>query len=298
MQRREFITLLGGAAASWPVAARAQQPSKLPTIGFLGAGTASAYSKLVGAFAQRLHEHGWTVGSTVAIEYRWAEGRKERMADIAAEFVHRKVDVIVTHGTVAIAAAKRATSIIPIVFALANDPLGDGFVTNLSRPGGNITGMSLQESDTAGKRLELLRGVVPNLRRLAIMVNIDSRSNMLELAEVQSAARTLGLDVSALEVRRAEEIAPALVGIQGHTDALYVAGDPLLFVHRVDINTFAVSAKLPTMFNCQRRLKDASVFRSKNTSMILSRRPPNWGPFRQASGLVGIIRRQVRTGTA
>ena len=172
--RREFITLLGGAAAAWPLAARAQQPAKLPTIGFLGASTPSAESQRIAAFVQRLRELGWIEGRTIAIEYRWAEGRNERFAEIAAEFVRLKVDVIVTAGTAAVVAAKQATSVIPIVFAVAGDPVGTGLVASLARPGGNVTGLSIQATDLAGKRLELLREVVPGLRRLAILANVGS----------------------------------------------------------------------------------------------------------------------------
>src|SRR6266513_558171 len=169
MKRREFITLLGG-AASWPFAARAQQHAgKPPTIGLLGANTSSTASQWVAAFVQRLRELGWIEGRTVAIEYRWAEGRSERFAEIAAEFVRLKVDVIVTSATAAVAAAKQATSVIPIVFAAAGDPVGTGLVASLSRPGGNVTGLSIQQTDVAAKRLELLREIVPSLRRLAIL---------------------------------------------------------------------------------------------------------------------------------
>src|SRR5207249_6327858 len=153
MKRREFITLLGGAAAAWPLAARAQQAGKLPTIGFLGGPTPSASGHLVAAFAQRLRELGWIEGRTVAIEIRWAEGRPERFAEIATEFVQLKVDVIVTLGG-AVLAAKQATLVIPIVFASAGDPVGGGLVASLARPGGNITGLSNQMTDIAGKKLE------------------------------------------------------------------------------------------------------------------------------------------------
>src|SRR5262249_16693241 len=170
--RRKFLaTLLGGAAAAWPLAARAQQTGKLPTIGFLGGTSPSVVSQSVAAFVQRLRELGWVEGRNVAVEYRWAEGRDERFVEIAAEFVQLKADVIVTSGT-ALLAAKQATSVIPIVFAVANDPVGSGFVASLSRPGGNITGLSLQSTDLAGKRLELFREVVPDLRRLAIMAHV------------------------------------------------------------------------------------------------------------------------------
>ena len=183
MRRRAFISLLGGAAAAWPIAARAQQPRKLPTIGFLVAGTPSTYGLWFAALVERLRELGWIEGRTVAIEYRWAEGRPERFAEIAAEFVQLKVDVIVTVGG-AVLAAKQATSVIPIVFAAANDPLGAGMVASLSRPGGNVTGLSVQARDLAGKRLEVLREVVPGLRRLAILTNADYPAAILEMGDV------------------------------------------------------------------------------------------------------------------
>jgi putative tryptophan/tyrosine transport system substrate-binding protein len=142
LHRREFITLLGGAATVWPFTAHAQQPGKLPTIGYLGQSTLAVESQRAAALVQRLRELGWTEGRTVAIEYRWGEGRSERAAEIAAEFVRLKVDVIVTSGTPQVIAAKQATSLIPIVFASAGDPVGSGLVASLARPGGNVTGLS------------------------------------------------------------------------------------------------------------------------------------------------------------
>jgi putative tryptophan/tyrosine transport system substrate-binding protein len=246
--RREFITLLGGTAAAWPLAARAQQPVKLPTIGFLGAATSSSYGQWVAAFVQRLRELGWIEGRTVAIEVRWAEGHTERLAEIAAEFVQLKVDVIVTHSAVPVLAAKQATSVIPIVFAVAADPLGTGLVTSLAHPGGNVTGLSVQWTDLAGKRLELLREVVPGMRRLAIMANVDAPAAVLEMGEVQAAARTFGLDTAMLEIRRAEDIAPAFDALKGRADALYFCVDPLVSDHRIRIITLAQGARLPTIF--------------------------------------------------
>jgi putative ABC transport system substrate-binding protein len=172
MQRREFITLLGGAAVVWPLAARAQQARKLPTIGLLGATTPTAQSRWIAAFVQRLRELGWIEGRTIAIEYRYAEGRTERYAEIAAEFVRLKVDVIVTYGTPSSEAAKRATAVIPIVFAVAGDPVGNGLVASLAHPGGNITGLSLQQIDIVGKKLDLLRELLTGLRRLAITIRL------------------------------------------------------------------------------------------------------------------------------
>jgi putative ABC transport system substrate-binding protein len=243
--RREFITLLGGAAA-WPLAARAQQSAKMPTIGFLGASTPSAWSRWTAAFVQRLRELGWIEGRTVAIEYRWAEGREERFTDIAAEFVRLKVDVIVTSGG-AVRAAMQMTSIIPIVFGSGNDPVGSGLVASLARPGGNVTGLSNQSPDLAGKRLDILREVVPGLRRLAIMGNGGNASAALEMDEVQTLARSLGFDATAVEIRRAQDIASAVESLKDRADALYVASDPLVVANRIRINTFALAARLPTI---------------------------------------------------
>ena len=215
MRRRDFITLLGAAAAGWPIAARAQQPGMLRIIGFSGQSTRAASSEWVAAFTQRLHELGWIEGRTVTIEYRWSEGRNERFAQIAAEFVRLKVDVIVTSGTPQVLAAKQATSVIPIVFATAGDPVANGLVASLARPGGNVTGLSLQSNDTAGKRLELLREVVPTLRRLAILANVGNPFSVLELSEAHAAARAVGLEVDTLEIRRPEDIAPALEALKG-----------------------------------------------------------------------------------
>jgi putative ABC transport system substrate-binding protein len=247
VKRREFITVLGGAAA-WPVAASAQQPAKLPTIGLLGAATLLVESQRVAAFVQRLRELGWIEGRTVAIEVRWADGRTERFVEIAAEFVRLKVDVIVTQGTASVIAARQATAVIPIVFATAADPVGTGVVASLARPGGNVTGLSSQTVDLGAKRLELLREVVPSLRTLAIMANVGNPAPMLEMGEVSSTARTLGLEAATFEIRRAEDIAPAFDGLKGRADALYVCVDPLVNTNRVRINTLAQGARLPTMY--------------------------------------------------
>ncbi len=246
MKRREFITLLGGAAA-WPLAVRAQQPAKLPTIGYLGSAAPSTQSQWLAAFALRLRELGWTEGLTIAIEVRWAEGRPERFAEIAADFVRLKVDVIVTPATAGAAAAKQLTTVIPIVFAGAGDPVGTGLVASLARPGGNVTGVTQQQTDLAGKRLELLRDVLPRLRRLAIMANAGNPASQLEIREVRTMSSALGFEVVPLEIRRAEDIVPAFEGLKERADALYVVVDPLLNTNRVRINTLAVGARLPTM---------------------------------------------------
>ncbi len=271
MRRREFVSLLGGVAAVWPLVARAQQLRKLPTIGFLGTATPSTWNPLITAFVQRLRELGWIEGRTVAIEVRWAEGRSERFAEIAAEFVRLKVDVIVTTGG-AVLAAKQATSLIPIVFALANDPVGIGLVASLARPGGNVTGLSAQTTDLAGKRLEFLREVVPGLRRLAIMANVGYPATALEVGEVQAAARTLGLDVTTFEIRRADDIAPAFEALKGRAEALYVAADPLVSANRIRINTLALGARLPTMHGIREYVEAGGLMSYGPSSPDLFRR--------------------------
>ena len=249
MKRREFITLLGGTAAAWPLAARAQQTGHLPTIGFFGAGTPFGQGTWAAALVQRLHELGWNPGSNVAIEYRWAEAHQERLPQIADEFVRMKVDAIVTAGTEATFAAKRATSAIPIVFGASADPVGTGLVASLAKPGGNVTGLSLQNTDLAGKRFALLREVVPHMTRLAILFAAGERNSELELKQVQAPAGSFGLTVVTLEIRQGDEIAAAFDNLQDRTDALYVIGDPLIVSNRVRINTFALTARLPTNYN-------------------------------------------------
>jgi putative tryptophan/tyrosine transport system substrate-binding protein len=245
MRRRAFISLLSG-AATWPLAARAQQPGKLPIIGFLGANP-SIESQRVAAFVQRLRELGWIEGRTVSIEYRWAEGRSERYAENAAELVRLKVDVIVASTTPPSLAAKQATAVIPIVFAAATDPIGTGLVASLARPGGNVTGLATQMSDTIGKKLEFLREVVPDLRRLAIMANAGNPGSMLDMSEAEATARRLGLEVTTSEIRRAEDIAPAFEAFRNRADALYLCPDPLMNTNRTRINILAVGARFPTM---------------------------------------------------
>jgi putative ABC transport system substrate-binding protein len=248
MKRRDFMSLLGGAAATWPLAGRAQQAAKLPTIGYLGPNTRSVDGPRIDAFLQRLRELGWLDGRTMTIEYRWAEGRNEHLADMAAELVRRKVDVIFTSATPPTIAAKQATSIIPIVFAAVGDPVSAGVVDSLSRPGGNTTGLSLQQTDAVGKRLELLRELVPALRRLAIMANTGNASARLDMREAETTARALGLESVTSEVPRREDIAPAFEPLKGRVDALYVCNDPLMTTNRVRINTLALGARLPTAY--------------------------------------------------
>jgi putative ABC transport system substrate-binding protein len=242
LKRREFMSLLGG-AVTWPIAARAQQAGKLPTVGFIGA-DASAWSPWTAAFADRLRALGCR---TIAIEYRWSEGQAGRIAEIAAEFVRLNVDVIVTNGD-AVPTVKQATAVIPVVFPMSTDPVGGGLVASLARPGGNVTGLSVQATDTAGKRLELLREVVPRLRRLAIMANVEYPQGVLELDEVRTAARESGMQIVPLEIRRVEDIAPLFQTLNARADALYVVQDALVSANRTRIITLALGARLPTIF--------------------------------------------------
>src|SRR5262249_43726800 len=241
-------------------------------------------SQWIAAFVQRLRDLGWIEGRTVAIEYRWAEARPERYAEIATEFVRLKVDVIAT--TIpAVATLKQATSVIPIVFALASDPVGGGAVASLARPGGNVTGLSTQTTDLASKRVELLREVVPHLRLFAILGNGDNPEIALEMREVEGAGQKLDLQVATLKVRRAEDIAPALELLKGRAQALYVCTDPLTVANRVSINTLALAAQLPTMHDV-RNLVEAGGLMSYG---------PNWSDqFRRAAELVDKILRGAK----
>jgi ABC-type uncharacterized transport system substrate-binding protein len=247
MNRREFITLVGGAAA-WPIAAQAQQTTKLPTIGFLGPNTRSAAGEWIEAFEIRLHELGWIEGRTVTITYRWVEGRDERFTEIASEFVDLKVDVIVTSGTPAVTALQRATSVIPIVFATAGDPVTTGLVASLARPGGNTTGLATVGDELAGKRLELLREVIPHLSRLTIMGNVTNRFTLLEMGQLRNAAGALDVDVTLSEIRRAQDIVGAFQAINSRQEALYVCTDAaIIHTNRAQINGLALGQRLPTM---------------------------------------------------
>ncbi len=246
MQRREFVTLIGGAAAAWPLSAHAQQP--MPVVGLLNISTPSTEQPRIDAFIKRFGELGWIKGRTVAIESRWAEGRAERFAEIAAEFVRLKVNVIVTAGAGPVSAVRQATQLIPIVFAIATDPVGTGLVAALAHPGGNITGLSYMGTDLAAKRLELLRGVVAGFSRLAIMANSGAAGAMLEMGETQTTASRLGLEAVSLEIGTGDQIAPAIAMLKNRADALYVCPDPLINANRIRIVTSALSARLPTVF--------------------------------------------------
>ena len=259
-----------GSRAAWPIAARAQ-PAKLPTIGFLGAGAQSAWTHWTAAFVQRLHELGWIDGRTVTIEYRWADGRTERFREIAAEFVRLKVDVIVTVGS-AVPAAKDATSTIPIVFALAVDPIGSGMVDLLARPGGNVTGLSMQTTELAGKRVELLRQILPGLRRIAVIANVSYPASVLEVAEVREVARKSGFEVKLLEIRRAEDIGSAFEALGNDTQALYVCASALFNASIARINTLALGARLPTITSLREYVEAGGLMSYGTNNTALFRR--------------------------
>jgi putative ABC transport system substrate-binding protein len=241
-----FIWMMAGGLLVAPLVAEAQQTAKLPTIGLLAASTPSTDGHRIAAFSQRLRELGWTEGRNIAFEYRWAEGRSARFAELAAELVRLKVDVIVTWGT-PIYAAKQATSVIPIVFPVAGDPVGTGLVASLARPGGNLTGFSTQHSEMQIKRLEILRQIVPNLRRLAIMGNIGTPGAVVAMRELREMAPTLGLQVTVSEVRQAEDLAPAFQTLKGRADALLVYPDVLFNKNRDRVAALALDARMPTM---------------------------------------------------
>jgi putative tryptophan/tyrosine transport system substrate-binding protein len=258
VKRRDFIALLGSGAASplaigsaaafaWPSLASAQQSGKLPIIGFLGVNPAM-WAPWTGAFVDRLNALGWVDGRTATLEFRWAQGRPELHAQYAQEFVQLKASVIVTSGA-AVPALMQATSTIPIVFAVANDPVGAGMVKSLARPGGNVTGISLQTLDLANKRFEFFREAVPDARRLAIMADATFTQAILEMNTVQELARKFGIESIPLEIRRTEDIEPAFARLKSEkADALYVVINELLNANRLLIVRSAEAARLPSIY--------------------------------------------------
>jgi putative ABC transport system substrate-binding protein len=287
MKRRAFIAGLGGVAA-WPLAARAQQPpAKLPTIGFLGAATPAVANQWVAAFERRLRELGWIEARTIAIEYRWAEGNSDRYSEIAAEFIRLKVDAIVTWGAAPVLAAKRATAQIPIVFAGQADPVGAGMVASLARPGGNVTGLSLQQTDTTDKRLDTFARGCTQSWPAGDMANAGGPGAVREMGKVQATARAVGLQVTTFLIRQVDDIAPAIEALKSRADALYVATDPLMFTHRIRINALARGARLPTIYG-SREYVDAGGLVSY---------APNWTDiFRRAADYVDKILRGTKPG--
>jgi putative ABC transport system substrate-binding protein len=285
MRRREFITLIGGGATAWPFVVRAQRAGKVPTIGFMGI-SASGFNSWSAAFAERLQELGWIEGRTVAIEYRWSEGRPERVSEIATEFVQQKVDLIVAYGA-AVTTLKQVTASIPIVFAIAVDPVGVGLVANLSHPGGNVTGLSVQATDAAGKRLELLREVLPKLARLGILFDAGYAAAVQEKGEVQALARSIGLEVVPQEIRRAEDIASAFDSLKAQVDAVYVTENALILTNGETISTLALNVQLPT--TCT----NANIARA---GALMSYGPNFPALFRRAAEIVDKILRGTKPG--
>jgi putative ABC transport system substrate-binding protein len=287
MKRREFMLALGSAAVVWPLAVQAQQGTRLPTIGFIGPSTAAADVTRRAALKQRLGELGWIEGRTMAIEYRWAEGNVARAGEIATEYVGRGVDVIVISGDAQVRAVEKATSTIPIVIAAAADPVGNGLVQSLARPGGNATGLSRQLTDSTGKRLELLREIIPSLKRVAILFNAANPLTAPELEKAEAAARALGLDAVRVEVRRAEDIQPAIDQLRDRADALYVCIDPFVNTNGVRINTLALAARLPTMHSSRDNIEAGGM---------ISYGPDISDLFRRAGEFVDKILRGAKPG--
>ena len=248
MRRREFFGLaIGGTAFVWPCLTLAQQSGKLPIIGFLGGATPAMWAPWTGAYVDRLKALGWIDGQTAKLEFRWAEGRPELYTQFAQEFAKLNPNVMFASGA-AVPAVMKATSTIPVVF-FANDPLGAGMVKSLARPGGNMTGISLQTLDVANKRFELLREAVPNIRRLAVMADATYSATMLEMGTVQALAHKFGIDAIPLEIRRTEDIEPAFARLKTEeADALYVVINELLNANRLLIVTSAEAAKLPAIY--------------------------------------------------
>jgi putative ABC transport system substrate-binding protein len=247
MRRRKFIILLGGAVAS-PLAARAQQPSRVPRIGFLFYG-APELALEIDAFRQGLRELGYVEGQNINVEYRFARGQVGKLPELAAELARLKVEVIVSPTTPASMAAKQATSTIPIVIAGVADPVGAGLVTNFRRPGGNITGLASISAELGGKRLELLKGIVPDALRVGVLYNPDDRSNVLVLKELQAAAPAVGLELHPVEVRAASDFKDAFVKMgEQRVHAFFGAAGVLTYANRQMIVDLAANERLPAMW--------------------------------------------------
>jgi putative ABC transport system substrate-binding protein len=248
MRRREFIAGLSSAAA-WPLAARAQQPA-LPVIGFLSSTSPGPFALLLAAFHQGLNDGGYVVGQNVAIEYRWAEGKFDRLPDLASELVKRRVAVIVTGGTTSALAAKVATTTIPLVFLGADDPVKFGLVASLNRPGGNVTGLNVLTSELIGKRLELARSLVPAAAVIAVLINPHSPEAEPQLRDVQTAARAVGQQIHILNASTERDIDASFTTlVQGRDDALLVTNDALFFDRTEQLVALAALHSVPTIYD-------------------------------------------------
>jgi putative tryptophan/tyrosine transport system substrate-binding protein len=284
MERREFIKIVCGLVGTWPIAAHAQQGGQLRRIGVLGA-DATVWSSWTAAFVTRLRELGWTMGDTIDVDYRWAAGSSKRVSDSTAEFLRRNVDVIVTYGGAA-AVVQQVTTTVPIVLAVASDP-GVGLFAGLARSGSNVTGISIQQSELIGKRLDLLRELMPDLRRLVIMANAGYSMPVLEAREAKAVARALGLEAARLEIWGSEDFAPAFEAIRGKADALYVVSDALMAANRTPIATLALSARLPTILGYGDYVAAGG---------LMSYGPNYANLFRQAADMVDKILRGTKPG--
>ncbi len=288
MRRRTFLRALGVASLAWPALARGQQaPRKFATIGLLGSDTQAAQIEMTAAFIRRSRELGWSEGRNLTVEYRWAEGHTERLAEFANELVRLKVDLIITHNTPPTLAAKKATPVIPIVFASSGDPVGSGIVASLSRPGGNVTGLSSLEAETSGKRVELLHELLPDLRRLAVLTDVGNPFAVRATSEATAAAHRLGFEALVFEIRQDEDIDRAFKTFQGQAQAVYVEAVPLLFANRDRINALAAAARLPTMHGVQELAKGGGLMSYG----------PDWPDmWRRAADLVDKILRGTNPG--
>ncbi len=283
MRRREFLAGIGGIAVS-PLAARPQQPTRLPVVGFMGAATPSAWVPWTAAFVRRLDELGWVDGKTVKIEYRWAAGSEERYAEIGTELVNLDAKVLVTVGG---DAARKATSKTPVVVALMSDPVGTGLVSSLARPGGNITGMSIQSTDLAGKRIELLKEALPAMRNLGILAYVDYAGTMLDVGAIHAASRSFSLEVVTVPIHRASDIEPAFASLDPHMHAMYVPPNLLVNTNRVLINELAQRKRLPTMYGFREYVDSGG---------LMSYGPNTPHLFRRAADYVDKILRGAKPG--
>jgi ABC-type uncharacterized transport system substrate-binding protein len=252
VRRREFIRLLGGASIAWPLAARAQQPV-MPVIGFLNPSSADGWESRLRAFRQGLKDEGFVEGENVAVEYRWAENQFDRLPALAVELVHRKVAVIVTTGSPAAAlAAKAATTTIPIVFAVPEDPVRSGLVASLARPGGNATGINFFSIELVAKRLEILREMVPATTRIAVLINPADAAAETMLKDVEAATRAMGLQIQVLKANTSHEIDAAFATfVRERPDALLVSGGPFLLSRRVQLALLAARYAVPASYGAR-----------------------------------------------
>jgi putative ABC transport system substrate-binding protein len=275
MRRREFIALLGSS-----IVLPSAHAQRVRTIGLLGSGSDAAQQEWTAAFLRRMRELGWEEGGNLKIVYRWAEGRNERFGEIADELVKLNVDLILTHNTVPTLAVKQATSSIPIVFATAGDPVGSGIVASLARPGGNVTGLSGQAPDTAGKRIEILREMTPRLERLGVLTEPANPYAALDVKEVERAARTFKVDVQIFELGASDRIDATINSLNGRVEALYVLPIVHFYANRIQINDAAIASRLPTMY----------VIREYVQAGGLVSYGPNWpSMWRRAADLVAKV---------